>query len=137
MDILMKKYSLDSKLAEAYDDKNFKPEEDAEKLRYAMKGSIIYIENYTAYILNVCDLGFIMINQKLIVDIITKRTNKQLQEIKLFYWYIFNRRLINDLQDALSENVNILIFLKFYGEKKNLFYFKDKRNNFGINGYTS
>jgi hypothetical protein len=48
-----------------------------------------------------------MINQKLIIDIITKRTNKQLQEIKLFYWYIFNRRLINDLQDALSENVNI------------------------------
>ena len=51
----MKKYSLDSKLAEAYDDKNFKPEEDAEKLRYAMKGSIIKISILPRriYILNV------------------------------------------------------------------------------------
>jgi len=38
--ILMKKY-FNEKLAEAYDDENFKPEEDAEKLRYAMKGSIL------------------------------------------------------------------------------------------------
>ena len=46
-------------------------------------------------------------NQKLIIEIITSRSNLQRQKLKIVYSKLFNRNLDQDLYDSLSENVNL------------------------------
>jgi hypothetical protein len=63
---------------------NFNPSSDAEKLRKAMKG-----------------LGT---DEKTIIDILGRRTNKQRQELKTTFKSMFGRDLVKDLHSELSGN---------------------------------
>lgn len=70
-------------------DNNFKPDEDAEQLREAVKG-----------------LGT---DEDLIIRILSGRTNKQRQEIKNSYKQLYGRELDEDLDGDLSGDFNTLV----------------------------
>lgn len=111
MNILTKNNSLDINLTDT--DHNFNPEDDSNKLRRALKG--------------------LSINQKAIIEIITNRSNQQRQEIKNVYKKLFNRNLVQDLHDSLSENVKQTIYaLMLTPSELNAFIFRNALRNLSM-----